>query len=115
MNIILGSQCSLGSDASDGGTQHLALALFDILHLDPGPLTGPPYYERRNVTESIVLSIPGPSMLSERSPTDSTKSIDIASAQMRYALAQELAGHQGLVLRADEGAYIKHPWVKVHI
>jgi len=65
--------------------------------------------------ESIVLPIPGFSLLAERSPIDLTKGIDAASVQLKYVLAQALAGHQeGLVLKANGGAYIKSPWVKVH-
>jgi DNA ligase-4 len=65
--------------------------------------------------ESIVLPIPGFSMLAERSPVDLTKGIDAASAQLKSKFVQALADHQeGLVLKADEGAYIKSPWIKVH-
>lgn len=66
--------------------------------------------------ESIILPIPGFSLLAERSPINLTKGTDAASAQLKYALAQALADHQeGLVLKADEGAYIKSPWVKVRM
>jgi DNA ligase-4 len=66
--------------------------------------------------ESIVLPIPGFSLLAERSPVDLTKGINVASAQLKSILAQALADHQeGLILKADEGAYIKSPWVKVRI
>jgi DNA ligase-4 len=65
--------------------------------------------------ESIVLPIHGFSIFAERSPINLTKGINAATAQLKYALAQALADHQeGLVLKADEGAYIKSPWVKVH-
>jgi DNA ligase-4 len=114
-NVFLSSQCSLRSDASDGGTRHLALVFFDVLLLDSRPLTCLPYRERRRIMESIVLPIPGFSILAERSPIDLTKGINAATAQLKYALAQALADHQeGLVLKADEGEYIKSPWVKVH-
>ena len=64
--------------------------------------------------ESIVLPISGFSMLAERSPIDMDSGIDGASAHLKSILAQNLADHQeGLVLKADEGAYIKSPWVKV--
>ena len=64
--------------------------------------------------ESIVLPIPGFSLLAERSLIDLTKGIDVASAQLKSVFVQALADHQeGLVLKADEGAYIKSPWVKV--
>lgn len=66
--------------------------------------------------ESIVLPIPGLSLLAERSPIDLTKGTDVTSAQLKSVLARALADHQeGLVLKADRGAYIKSPWVKVHI
>jgi DNA ligase-4 len=66
--------------------------------------------------ESIVLPIPGFSLLAERSPIDLTKGINIASAQLKSVLARALADHQeGLILKADEGAYIKSPWLKVRI
>lgn len=64
--------------------------------------------------ESIVLPIHGLSMLAERSPVDLTKGIDDAGARMKIILAQALSDHQeGLVLKADDGVYIKSPWVKV--
>ena len=64
--------------------------------------------------ESVVLPVPGFSLLAERSPIDLTKGINVASAQLKSVLARALADHQeGLVLKANEGAYIKSPWVKV--
>lgn len=115
VHIFLSSQCSLRSDASDGGTRHLALVFFDVLLLDSRPLTGLPYHQRRKIMESIVLPIPGFSLLAERSPIDLTKGIHPASAQLKSVLARVIADHQeGLVLKANEGAYIKSPWVKVH-
>ena len=66
--------------------------------------------------ESILLPIPGFSLFAERSPIDLTKGIGLASVQLKSILAQALADHQeGLVLKANEGAYIKSPWVKVDI
>lgn len=66
--------------------------------------------------ESIVLPIPGFSMLAKRSPVDLTKGIDAASTRLKSIFVQSLADHQeGLVLKADEGVYIKSPWVKVCI
>ena len=116
VNVSPSSQCSLRSDASDGGTRHLALVFFDVLLHDSRPLTGLPYHERRRILESIVLPIPGLSMLAERSPINLTKGADAASAQLRSIFVQALSDHQeGLVLKADEGAYIKSPWVKVPI
>ena len=65
--------------------------------------------------ESIILPIPGFSLLADRSPIDLTKGIDLASAQLKSVLARAMADHQeGLILKANEGAYIKSPWVKVH-
>jgi len=65
--------------------------------------------------ESIILPIPGFSLLAERSPIDLTKGIDVASVQLKSIFVQALVDHQeGLVLKANEGAYIKSPWVKVH-
>ena len=114
-NTLPSSQCSLRSDASDGGTRHLALIFFDVLLLDSRPLTGLPYYQRRKIMESIILPIPGFSLLAERSPIDLTKGIDVASVQLKSIFVQALVDHQeGLVLKANEGAYIKSPWVKVH-
>lgn len=64
--------------------------------------------------ESIVLPIHGFSMLAERSPVDLSKGIDAGGARLKSIFAQVLADHQeGLVLKADQGAYIKSPWVKV--
>ena len=66
--------------------------------------------------ESIILPIPGISILAERSPIDLTKGVGVAGARLKSILAQTLADHQeGLVLKADEGAYIRSPWVKVHM
>lgn len=65
--------------------------------------------------ESIVLPIPGSSMLAERSPIDLIKGVDTASAQLKSIFVQALTDRQeGLVLKANEGAYVKSPWVKVH-
>jgi DNA ligase-4 len=64
--------------------------------------------------ESIVLPIHGLSILAERSPIDLTRGSNAASVQLKSVFAQALADHQeGLVLKAEEGAYIKSPWVKV--
>ena len=109
------SECSMRSDASDEGTRHLALVFFDILLLDSRPLTSLPYHQRRKIMESTVLPIPGISIIAERSPIDLNKGINAASTQLKSVFAQAMADHQeGLVLKADEGAYIKSPWVKVH-
>jgi len=116
VHVFPSSQCSLRSDASDGGTRHLALVFFDVLLLDSCPLTSLPYHQRKKIMESIVLPIPGFSLLAERSPIDLSKGIDVASVQLKSVLARALGDHQeGLVLKADEGAYIKSPWVKVRI
>lgn len=64
--------------------------------------------------ESVVLPIPGLSILAGRSPIDLTKGIGTASVQLKSVFVQALTDHQeGLVLKANEGAYIKSPWVKV--
>ena len=116
IDVFPSSQCSLRSDASDGGTRHLALVFFDILLLDSRTLTGLPYHRRREIMESIILPISGFSLLAERSPIDLARGIDAARAQLKSVFVQALANHQeGLVLKANEGAYIKSPWVKVHI
>ena len=114
MNTLPSSQFSLRSNASDGGTRHLALVFFDVLLLDSRPLTSLPFHERKKILESIVLPIHGFSMLAEKSPIDLTKGITAANTRLKSLLARALADHQeGLVLKADEGAYIKSPWVKV--
>ena len=65
--------------------------------------------------ESIVLPIPGFSLFAERSSIDLTRGIDLASIRLKSVFARAMADHQeGLVLKANEGAYIKSPWVKVH-
>jgi DNA ligase-4 len=85
-----------------------------VILLDSRPLTGLPYRERRKILESIVLPIHGLSILAARLPINPTRGIGAASVQLKSALAKSLADHQeGLVLKADEGAYIKSPWVKV--
>ena len=112
--VLLSSQCYSRSDASDGGTRHLALVFVDALLLDSHPLAGLPYREHRRLMESIVLPIHGSSILAERSLIDLTKGIDLASAPLKSILAEALADHQeGPVLKADGGAYTKSPWVKV--
>jgi DNA ligase-4 len=53
-------------------------------------------------------------MLAARSPINPSRGIEAASVQLKSVLAKVLADHQeGLVLKADEGAYVKSPWVKV--
>ena len=55
-------------------------------------------------------------MLAERSPIEMFKGREVANDQLKSVLAKSLADHQeGLVLKANEGAYIKSPWVKVRL
>lgn len=102
------------SDASDGGHRHLALVFFDVLFLDSESLTSTPYFERRKILESVVLPIPGYSMLAERTPINLQKGPEVAQSELRAVLARVLADHQeGVILKADNGFYIRSPWVKV--
>ena len=103
------------SNASDGGSRHLALVFFDVLYLDSVPLTSTPYHARRKLLESLVLPVPGFSMLAERSLIDLKAGADTAQSELRASLARVLSDHQeGLVLKAEDGQYIKSPWVKVY-
>ena len=79
IHVSPSSECSMRSDASDGGTCHLALVFFDILLLDSHPLTGLPDHQRRKIMESIVLPISGFSLLAARPSIDLIRGIDLAS------------------------------------
>ncbi|KAI0742007.1 hypothetical protein C8Q80DRAFT_1260737 [Daedaleopsis nitida] len=110
----IGSQCSVVSNGSDGGTRHLALVFFDILLLDGVSLLSLPYSERRATLEQAVRVVPGYSMLAERTCVDTTH--PDALDTLREAFAKLEADHQeGAVLKADEAQYgeWKMPWVKL--
>ncbi|CCM02607.1 uncharacterized protein FIBRA_04710 [Fibroporia radiculosa] len=113
------SQCSLISNASDGGTRHLALVFFDILMLDDESLLQSTYSARRKVLESVIQITPGHAMLSERTAIDLVSPSRCAGdgdAQLRSIFARVIADRQeGLVLKADEGKYNERrfPWVKL--
>jgi ATP-dependent DNA ligase len=106
------------SDASDSGTRHLALIFFDILVLDSVSLLFNSYSSRRSKLESIIRTRPGYILLAERTPIVLNGSHNIGGAcnQLRAIWARVIAEcEEGLVLKADEGAYndYRSPWVKV--
>ncbi|EMD39194.1 hypothetical protein CERSUDRAFT_122630 [Gelatoporia subvermispora B] len=115
------SQCSMISNASDGGTRHLALVFFDILLLDDTSLLARSYGERRALLEEVVTPIPGFSMLAERRPVPmvdrtSGRSLADPAAVLRRAFADAIAGfEEGLVLKAEEARYDdwNSPWIKL--
>ncbi|GBE86340.1 predicted protein [Sparassis crispa] len=111
---ILDSQCSMISNASDGGTRHLALVFFDVLLLDDTSLLSASYSTRRAILESVVTEIPGYSMLAQRTHIDPLT--QDADALLRTVFSKLIADHQeGIVLKADEGRYNERrfPWVKL--
>ena len=110
------SQNSLVSNASDGGTRHLALVFFDILLLNGQSVLHKPYSERRALLESLVKVIPGYAMLADRFPVSCEHDFEKAAENLSALFSKAIASHQeGLVLKADEGRYNdwKLPWVKV--
>ena len=110
------SQCSLVSNASDGGTRHLALVYFDILVLNDVSVLHKPYSERRALLESLVHVVPGYSMIAKRKRISCLDGADATAEHLSAALARAIADHQeGLVLKAEESRYgdWKLPWVKV--
>ncbi|KAI0313273.1 hypothetical protein OF83DRAFT_1142144 [Amylostereum chailletii] len=112
------TQNSLVSDASDGGTRHLALVFFDIIVLDSESYLYQPYRVRRELLENIINVIPGRAMLSQRFSIPVKNSLDTTEAQctLRQLLATHIADYEeGLVLKADGSLYRdnRRPWVKV--
>ncbi|EIN06045.1 DNA ligase/mRNA capping enzyme, partial [Punctularia strigosozonata HHB-11173 SS5] len=115
------SQCSLISNASDGGNRHLALVFFDVLMIDSVFLLQRSYAERRATLEDIVIVRQGHSMLAGREcihVSDKAKGrpCEAEGEQLASIFARAIAAHQeGLVLKADNGAYNSwsSPWVKL--
>ncbi|KAJ3484873.1 hypothetical protein NLI96_g5327 [Meripilus lineatus] len=110
------SQYSMLSNASDGGTRHLALVFFDVLMLDSATLLHKPYSERREILESVINIIPRYSMFAERYPIPMSSVRSGPASHLRQIFAQHIADHQeGVVLKADEGKYNQGylPWVKL--
>ncbi|KAI0675996.1 hypothetical protein C8Q78DRAFT_1135769 [Trametes maxima] len=108
------TQCSLISNASDGGTRHLALVFFDVLMLDGVSLLPLPYGERRAALERLVHVRLGHAMLAERTCVDLRRA-DAADA-LRRVFAHAIADHQeGVVIKAEGAAYAEKrwPWVKL--
>ncbi|KAF8892101.1 hypothetical protein BD779DRAFT_1510846 [Infundibulicybe gibba] len=84
------SQASMITDVSDN--RQLGLVFFDILLLDSFSLLSTPYSRRRDILESLTITIPGSSMLTS------------------------IANHEeGLVLKAEKSGYNEYgsPWVKL--
>jgi DNA ligase 4 len=105
------TQNSLVSNASDGGTRHLALVFFDILLLDGCSLLQAPYSRRRSILESVITPIPQYSMLAERKLID-----DRSTDRLKDVFAETVAQcEEGLVLKAEDTAYNdwRRPWVKL--
>lgn len=107
------SQQSLVSNASDGGTRHLALVFFDVLLLDGVSLLSFPYSERRHILERTIRLFPGYAMLAERTSIDMTR--PDADESCREAFSSLVSNRQeGAVLKADGATYNERrwPWVK---
>ncbi|PIL24908.1 hypothetical protein GSI_12795 [Ganoderma sinense ZZ0214-1] len=107
------SQQSLISNASDGGTRHLALVFFDVLLLDGVSLLSFPYSDRRNILERTIRVSLGYAMLAERTCVNATR--PDAEGLFRQAFSTLISDHQeGAVLKADGAAYNERrwPWVK---
>ncbi|KAI0642398.1 hypothetical protein C8Q79DRAFT_251688 [Trametes meyenii] len=108
------TQCSLVSNASDGGTRHLALVFFDVLLLDGVSLLPLPYGERRAALERLVHVRPGYAMLAERTCVDLRRAN--AADALRRVFAHAIANHQeGVVIKAEGARYAEKrwPWVKL--
>ncbi|TCD68425.1 hypothetical protein EIP91_010826 [Steccherinum ochraceum] len=110
------SQCSMASNASDGGTRHLALVFFDILYFNYESLLHKAYSQRRTLLESVINVIPGYSLLASRAPISVKYGVDRAAEDLSTVFAQHIADHEeGVVLKADESRYDdwKLPWIKL--
>ncbi|KAJ7043390.1 hypothetical protein C8F04DRAFT_718106 [Mycena alexandri] len=107
------SQVSLMTDVSDD--RRLGLVFFDILLLNSKSLLSVPYSSRRAILESVITTLPGQAMLSERTPI----ALNIISSDkpplhrvFSHCLARP---DEGLVLKAGEAKYNdrRFPWVKL--
>ena len=115
------SQDSLVSNASDGGTRHLALVFFDLLMLDGVSFLDEPYRTRRAILERTVRTRAGYVMLAARArippPEQHHASVgDDATSTLRKIMAAHISNHEeGVVLKAEESTYNnwRMPWVKV--
>ncbi|KAH9893240.1 hypothetical protein C8Q73DRAFT_746032 [Cubamyces lactineus] len=110
----LGTQCSLMSNASDGGNRRLALVFFDILLLDGVSLLSLSYAQRRTILEQMVTLKPGYAMFAERTCINMTH--PDAEETLRRVFARVIADHQeGVVIKADGAMYAERrwPWVKL--
>ncbi|KAI0664436.1 hypothetical protein C8Q70DRAFT_947961 [Cubamyces menziesii] len=110
----LGTQCSLVSNASDGGNRRLALVFFDVLLLDGVSLLSLSYAERRAILEQVISLKPGYAMVAERTCID-MKNSD-GEDTLRRTFARVIADHQeGVVIKADGAMYAERrwPWVKL--
>ncbi|KAI0332785.1 hypothetical protein GY45DRAFT_1273530 [Cubamyces sp. BRFM 1775] len=111
---VMGTQCSLISNASDGGNRRLALVFFDILLLDGVSLLSLSYAERRVILEQVITVKAGHAMLAERTCIDMRHAN--AEETLSRAFARVIADHQeGVVIKADGARYAERrwPWVKL--
>jgi DNA ligase 4 len=120
MELNGGFRYSQSSDASDGGSRHLALVFFDVLMLDSSSLLCTPYSTRRSILESLIEVSHGRAMLAERTSIELNTSggIEEAESGLMKIFAGVIADHQeGVVLKAEKGGYNdwRSPWVKVSI
>ena len=102
------------SNASEGGTRHLAIVFFDILLIDGVSLLSSGYAERRAALERVIKTTPGYAILAERTCIDLT--LPDADEVCRQAFSKLLANYQeGAVLKAERAQYAERrlPWVKV--
>ena len=100
--------------SDDSETRRLGLVFFDILSIESRSLIFMPYYDRRNILETVVRPKPGRVILAKRFP------IDMTVEEPELALCKIFADHiadceEGLVLKAEESCYndYKLPWVKL--
>ncbi|KAH8093745.1 hypothetical protein BXZ70DRAFT_949037 [Cristinia sonorae] len=110
------TQNSMISNASDGGTRHLALVFFDVLVLNSESILHKPYSDRRALLESLITASPGHSMLAARFPISLRQGVNQAADELSAAFAKMIADHQeGLVLKAEDSRYNdwKFPWIKL--
>ncbi|KAJ7180474.1 hypothetical protein C8R46DRAFT_1069579 [Mycena filopes] len=110
------SQVSLMTDVSDD--RRLGLVFFDILSLNSKSLLSVPYSSRRAILESVITTIPGQAILSERTPI--ALNISYKDTEPPLSITRVFADclgrpEEGLVLKAGEATYNdrRFPWVKL--
>ena len=102
------------SNATDGGSRHLALVFFDMLFVDDTSLLSHPYSDRRAALERAIEATPGYAMLAERICIDLTKP-DAEENCRKYFSNLKASHEEGTVIKAECAQYGERrwPWVKV--